>query len=338
MRPKLTLRSSRPVHMSAGALMLAIPASAVALSAGQADAQSAFAQSPVRVTLTPHQIAYGNDVTVTGAVASTDRGRGLLLEFAPAGGGRWRSVASTRVGRNGGFRLVAPLQRSGLVKVVGATGGSIARATLPGPTTTGATTTTATVVPVPVIAPSASHAVTVSAKLVVPTQSIDVLGGQTVGVRGHLLPRDAGRLVRLDGRSGGGWHTLAVAHTGSKGGFDLRYGTGNTGHEQLRVRFAGDRGNTAVSTRAGGVTVYRQSVASWYYDGGSTACGFHANFGVANKDLPCGTQVTFHHNGRSVTATVDDRGPYVGGREWDLNQNTAGALGLSGVDTVWSSI
>jgi rare lipoprotein A len=53
--------------------------------------------------------------------------------------------------------------------------------------------------------------------------------------------------------------------------------------------------------------------------------------------LPCGTQVTFRYGGRTVTATVDDRGPYVGGREWDLNQNTAGALGFNGVDTVWSS-
>jgi rare lipoprotein A (peptidoglycan hydrolase) len=38
-----------------------------------------------------------------------------------------------------------------------------------------------------------------------------------------------------------------------------------------------------------------------------------------------------------VTAVVDDRGPYVSGRDWDLNQNTAGALAFDGVGTVWSS-
>jgi rare lipoprotein A (peptidoglycan hydrolase) len=38
-----------------------------------------------------------------------------------------------------------------------------------------------------------------------------------------------------------------------------------------------------------------------------------------------------------VSATVDDRGPYVGGRDWDLNQKTASALGFSGVGQVWSS-
>jgi rare lipoprotein A (peptidoglycan hydrolase) len=78
-------------------------------------------------------------------------------------------------------------------------------------------------------------------------------------------------------------------------------------------------------------------VASWYNDGGSTACGFHARFGVANRTLPCGTKVTIAYHGRSVVATVDDRGPYVGGRDYDLNQNTAGALGMYGVATVLAS-
>ena len=35
------MRNSRPTHVVAGAVMLAIPGSAVALAAGQADAQSA---------------------------------------------------------------------------------------------------------------------------------------------------------------------------------------------------------------------------------------------------------------------------------------------------------
>ena len=85
------------------------------------------------------------------------------------------------------------------------------------------------------------------------------------------------------------------------------------------------------------MTVYRQAGASWYYDAGNTACGFHAQYGVANRTLPCGTKVAFRYGGRSVTATVDDRGPYVGGRDWDLSQTTAGALGFGGVGEVWSS-
>jgi rare lipoprotein A (peptidoglycan hydrolase) len=76
------------------------------------------------------------------------------------------------------------------------------------------------------------------------------------------------------------------------------------------------------------------ATASWYQDAGQTASGFHAGYGVANKTLPFGTRVLFAYHGRTVTATVDDRGPYIAGREWDLNQTTAAALGFSGVDTV----
>ena len=88
---------------------------------------------------------------------------------------------------------------------------------------------------------------------------------------------------------------------------------------------------------AGTATGFEQNVASWYDDAGSTGCGFHATYGVANKSLPCGTHVTFSYGGRTVVATVDDRGPYVGGRTWDLNQNTAAALGFAGVGTVWDA-
>ena len=165
-----------------------------------------------------------------------------------------------------------------------------------------------------------------------------MLGGQPVHVRGKLAPGVGGRRVRLIGRAGGGWQTLARARTGVRGGFDLHYSPGATGRHWLRVRFAGDRLNRGSWAHVGAVTVFRESLASWYSDGGSTACGFHAQFGVANKSLPCGTKVTFRNGGRTVNAVVDDRGPYVGGREWDLNQNTAGALGFGGVGTVWSSI
>jgi rare lipoprotein A len=79
------------------------------------------------------------------------------------------------------------------------------------------------------------------------------------------------------------------------------------------------------------------AVASWYYDQGDTACGFHAEYGVANKTLPCGTKVTIRYGDRSVVATVDDRGPFVYGRTFDLDQNTASALGMWGVATVYCS-
>ncbi|MGH2842120.1 MAG: septal ring lytic transglycosylase RlpA family protein [Solirubrobacteraceae bacterium] len=90
--------------------------------------------------------------------------------------------------------------------------------------------------------------------------------------------------------------------------------------------------------RHGALAPLLPEVASWYYDQGYTACGFHAQYGIANKTLPCGTRVRLRYGGQSVVATVDDRGPYVYGRSFDLDQNTATALGMSGVVTLYASL
>ena len=111
-----------------------------------------------------------------------------------------------------------------------------------------------------------------------------------------------------------GWRTVASDRTGQAGGFRLRYAATSGLQRRLRVLFAGDSANMHSSRAAGQLTAYGESVASWYNDAGNTACGFHAGLGVANRSLPCGTKVRFRYNGRSVTATVDDRGPFVGNR------------------------
>jgi rare lipoprotein A (peptidoglycan hydrolase) len=74
--------------------------------------------------------------------------------------------------------------------------------------------------------------------------------------------------------------------------------------------------------------------ATWYGPGlwgNSTACGLvlrPAIIGVANKNLPCGTSVTFSYAGRTVPATVIDRGPYRKGYAWDLTKKLAKRLGF----------
>ena len=70
----------------------------------------------------------------------------------------------------------------------------------------------------------------------------------------------------------------------------------------------------------------------------ATACGFQAHYGVANRTLPCGTKVRFRNGSHEVTATVDDRGPFVSGRTWDLGLNTRDALGFVGVGSIWASM
>ena len=74
---------------------------------------------------------------------------------------------------------------------------------------------------------------------------------------------------------------------------------------------------------------------SWYgpgFYGKRTACGLaytQTIVGVAHRTLPCGTKVSFKNpaNGRIVTTTVIDRGPYVSGRDWDMSAGLCAALG-----------
>lgn len=162
--------------------------------------------------------------------------------------------------------------------------------------------------------------------------------GSTVVVRGLLRPGHRGAEVKLVARSRGRWHTLAVGRTRRNGRFGIRYRVSGIGQTPIRVAFDGSRRARAVSAAAGKIIGLAPTIASWYYDAGSTACGFHATYGVANKTLPCGTKVTLSYGGRTVVATVDDRGPYVYGRSFDLNQNTARVLGMWGVGRVFASI
>jgi hypothetical protein len=76
----------------------------------------------------------------------------------------------------------------------------------------------------------------------------------------------------------------------------------------------------------------RSSGASWYgpgFFGNRTACGQilrPSTRGVAHKTLPCGSKVLIGYRGRFVITTVIDRGPFVGGRSWDLTAATARSL------------
>jgi rare lipoprotein A len=112
----------------------------------------------------------------------------------------------------------------------------------------------------------------------------------------------------------------------------------------VRVRFSGDRLNTAVTRGLrGSINVYRRALASWYgpgFYGRRTACGIRLTprtQGVAHKTLPCGTRVTLRFRGRTVTVPVIDRGPFIGRREFDITYATKRALRFSGVKILLST-
>ena len=90
-------------------------------------------------------------------------------------------------------------------------------------------------------------------------------------------------------------------------------------------------------------------VASWYgepFHGRITASGerfdMYNSFSVAHRFLPFGTKLrlTNPRNGNTVEAVVNDRGPYILGRDIDLSFRVAFELGceFEGVVCLWCQI
>ncbi len=80
----------------------------------------------------------------------------------------------------------------------------------------------------------------------------------------------------------------------------------------------------------------RTGKASWYgkrYHGRTTASGVRFDMNAmtaAHRTLPFGTRVRVTNlaNRRSVVVTINDRGPFAGGRIIDLSRRAAEALGM----------
>ena len=328
MRPRFTLRRMRSVHVIIATTMLAVPASALAFS-GVASVPGQSVQNPVQTPLnlqvSPHRVQFGDAVTIRGTAPAADAGKRVLVQTAAKGQSSWRPLGAARVGPTGMFRARVAPRRSGQVRAVEQS-----------PAAASPANRTAPVSAAQSIAPSPQPTVTVGARFTPAHHASAVLSSRPVHVAGKLLPARPGRRVRLQARGAHGWHTVSTGRTGARGGYRLGFAPGDADGSRLRMAFAGDGRNGDAVRPAGRVTVLHPALASWYDDAGNTACGFHAGLGVANRSLPCGTKVMLRYGSRTVTAVVDDRGPYAGGRDWDLNQTTASALGFGGVGTVWS--
>ncbi|MCW2245899.1 rare lipoprotein A [Azospirillum fermentarium] len=98
----------------------------------------------------------------------------------------------------------------------------------------------------------------------------------------------------------------------------------------------------AMDTRSGKdlnlASFHQTGKASWYgggFHGRETASGTPFNqhaLTAAHRSLPLGTEVVVTNvdNGKSVTVTINDRGPYVRGRIIDLSRRAARDLGFVG--------
>jgi rare lipoprotein A len=172
-----------------------------------------------------------------------------------------------------------------------------------------------------------SAAAPAAAQIDVKKKRLHVKAGQRAVVVGATTP---GRAVALKVWRRGRWRMLDRDRAETSGRFALRARVRRTMDGAARVRVG------TASRRLGRLNVYRYARASWYGPGlygNRLGCGGRlvpGRLGVAHKSLPCGSRVTLRHRGRSVRVRVIDRGPYVGGREYDLTEATARKLRFRG--------
>jgi hypothetical protein len=170
------------------------------------------------------------------------------------------------------------------------------------------------------------------------------VGGSGIKVQARLSGVGRGKAhVRLAVRASGSKKWRVVSSANVRGGkkFNLKWRGGSPGRYMTRVSVR--KFGQSASDRTGRAFVFRKSYASYYGPGsygGGLACGgtlSPGTVGVAHKTLPCGTRVTFKVGNRVVTARVIDRGPYVGGRDWDLTTALRNKLGFGDVGTVYAT-
>jgi rare lipoprotein A len=100
---------------------------------------------------------------------------------------------------------------------------------------------------------------------------------------------------------------------------------------------AASESSSITLTKAAASRPTQSGIASYYgtESGSQTASGARfipSAMTAAHRTLPFGTKVlvTNKSNGRSVVVTINDRGPFVGGRVIDLSTGAASAIGMLG--------
>jgi rare lipoprotein A len=177
---------------------------------------------------------------------------------------------------------------------------------------------------------------TTKPRIAVNHRTLDVRAGKRATVFGRVAPAVPGLRVALQVRRGERWKGIEGDRTDAAGRYRLRQRLRGTLSRTVRVRVRQAPGVLPAKRQIGRLNVYRYAHASWYGPGlygNRTGCGGTlqaGRLGVAHRSLPCGTMVTFKHGSRAVRVPVIDRGPYVGGRDYDLTEATAQRLGFRG--------
>jgi rare lipoprotein A len=167
-----------------------------------------------------------------------------------------------------------------------------------------------------------------------------VLSGDGVTLRGKVRPSGAHRVKVV---FGGPDHRVLALRTKSNGTFRVKWDAAQIGNYDVTAFGVHDKRVRGSHSKVRHLTSYRLAGASYYGPGlygNGVACGGTlepGTLGVANKTLPCGTEVKLRYGGHSITVPVIDRGPYVAGREYDLTEATKDRLGFPGVGDVMAN-
>jgi hypothetical protein len=293
------MRRFRRRHRRAAAGLLLLVAASTTTSIAIASAATDSSRS-ARLETSARILGYGQRLTMRGGTPA-QHPVWVGIEFRKAGSHTWRPHHKIRTDRSGDYRTAARARINGAFRAVPRVG-----------------------------QPSPPNRI----------RDHNLLSGEAVRLRGLVRPGGR-RAVKVVIRGAG--RDVVRDATSRRGLYRLHWRPRRTGTYRVRA-YLGRNGlakrSHTVSRR---ITVFRRAVASYYGPGlygGALACGGRlepGTLGVAHKTLPCGTKVTLRYHGRSVTVPVIDRGPYVGGRDYDLTAATKRRLGFPDLGVLWAS-
>lgn len=234
--------------------------------------------------------------------------QGVRIQFRALGADNWRDAERTRTSRSGRFTERVRVERSGRFRAVAADGQS-----------------------------TPAELVRVKSKTRARVSDDTVKVGDAFTVKGNVAPASRREVaVRVGGET-------TRDFTSKNGRFAVKVKADQLGESTVRVRTASDKIAAGSGDKAGKVSVLRSALASWYGPGlygNPLGCGGTLQpdtVGVAHKSLPCGTKLVVAYGDESVKTEVIDRGPYVGGREFDLTEALKNKLGFGSTGTVYVS-
>lgn len=183
----------------------------------------------------------------------------------------------------------------------------------------------------------ANQLVTVSGDGITVSSHTEVLLRGRLWLTGTVSSSRPGQTLLIEqSQNGAPWTQATTTTIGSGGSFAAAWRPQQVGRFSLRVALADSSG----ASPAIAVIAYRTSIATLFGPGlygNHTACGAvlkKPTLGVANRKLPCGTQVAIYYRGRTIVVPVIDRGPYANNANWDLTMATGHALGMNSTAAV----